>query len=161
MRAIRYHRYGPPDVLQLEELPVPAPGPGGVLVRIHATSVNPVDTKIRSGGMRIAVRGLPRVPGLDLSGVIEAVGPGVDGWSAGDEVFASPDHHGDGTSVPCTSILSATSGTESHARSCPGSGRPPAGSKSTWRASSSRPASATLRLTAGVTASSTKVRRVS
>jgi len=98
MKAARIHRYGGPEVLVVEDVPVPEPAPGEVLVAVHASSVNPVDTKIRRGYQRAVVRRrLPTVLGMDLSGVVEAVGPGVEGFAPGDEVFASPNHRGDGT----------------------------------------------------------------
>lgn len=93
MRAVRAHTYGDPDVLSLDELPVPEPGSGEVRVRVHASSVNPIDAKIRAGGQRAVVRyTLPRTLGLDVSGVIDAVGPGVDAFAVGDEVWGSPSH---------------------------------------------------------------------
>jgi NADPH2:quinone reductase len=72
----------------LEDIPDPVPGEGQLVVRLHAAGVNPVDVYIRS-----AAQGrnptLPYVPGLDGAGVIEAVGPGVAGWSVGDRVYLS------------------------------------------------------------------------
>lgn len=98
MRAARIHAYGGPEALVIDEVPVPEPGPGEVRVRVHASSVNPVDWKIRSGGQRGAIRyRLPRTLGLDLSGVVDAVGPGVEGLAVGDEVWGSPSHTAGGT----------------------------------------------------------------
>jgi alcohol dehydrogenase len=97
MRAVRLHRYGGPEVLQLDEVPTPQPRRGQVLVEIHASSVNPVDWKIRSGGQRGLVRyRLPRALGLDVSGVVVAVGPGVTRFRVGDAVYGSPAHTEDG-----------------------------------------------------------------
>ena len=75
MKAIRFHEYGDPGVLRYEDAPRPEPGKGEVLVRVHATSVNPIDWHIRAGHLR-AFREypLPCIPGWDFSGVIEAVG---------------------------------------------------------------------------------------
>jgi NADPH2:quinone reductase len=86
MKAIRIHEFGGPDVLKLEEAPDPAPGPGQVVVRMHAIGVNPVDTYIREG--RHAVKpSLPYTPGSDGAGTIEAVGEGVEWVSQGDRVY--------------------------------------------------------------------------
>ncbi|WP_232323855.1 NADP-dependent oxidoreductase [Catenuloplanes japonicus] len=92
MNAIRLHEFGGPEVLRHEQVPVPAPAPGEVLVRVHAAGVNPPDRYLRDGltvmpaGMRPAI-GLPVTPGTDVSGVVEAVAPDVDTFAAGDEVF--------------------------------------------------------------------------
>jgi NADPH:quinone reductase-like Zn-dependent oxidoreductase len=94
MRAVVRHHYGSPDVLQVEDLPVPTPGAGEVLVRVVAASVSRGDWHMMTGRpylMRLVGFGLrrPRVPGLgsDLAGVVEAVGPDVTGFAPGDEVF--------------------------------------------------------------------------
>ncbi|MCA9550850.1 MAG: NADP-dependent oxidoreductase [Myxococcales bacterium] len=97
MRAVRMHAYGGPEVLQVDDVPTPTAGKGQVLVEIHASSVNPVDWKIRSGGQRGLVRyRLPRTLGLDVSGVVVAVGPGVTRFQVGDAVYGSPNHTEDG-----------------------------------------------------------------
>lgn len=87
MKAVRIHAFGGPEVLKYEDAPVPAPGPGEVLVRVHAAGVNPVDWKIRDGKM-----GLPLGDGLtlgfDVAGTVERVGPSVTTFKPGDEVFA-------------------------------------------------------------------------
>lgn len=88
MRAIHQDRLGGPDVLRLVELPRPEPGPGEVLVRVHAAGLNPVDRVARETG---AFTGPPPfVPGWDVSGVVERTGPGVTRFRAGDEVFGMP-----------------------------------------------------------------------
>lgn len=99
MRAAVIRRYGPPDVLRVEEVPPPPPpGPRDLLVRVRAASVNPVDCKIRGGGQRALIRlKLPAILGLDVSGVVEAVGPEVTRFAPGDAVFASPTHRRPGT----------------------------------------------------------------
>lgn len=74
--------------LRLVSIPRPVPGPGHVLVRIKASGVNPLDGKIRSGQAAHARQPLPAVLGMDLAGTIEALGEGVSGWLAGDEVYA-------------------------------------------------------------------------
>ena len=89
MRAVRIHRFGGPEVLQLEDLPTPEPGPGEVLVRIAAASLNPVDIKMRNGGYpRLTQNNLPSGLGRDLSGVVEVIGPNVSGVAPGMPVFA-------------------------------------------------------------------------
>ncbi len=87
MRAIRVHKFGGPEVLQLEDVPEPRPGPGQVVVRIHAVGVNPVDTYIRSGSYA-AKPALPYTPGIDAAGVVESVGPEVSRVKPGDRVYA-------------------------------------------------------------------------
>lgn len=95
MKAVRMHKYGGPEVLKYEEIPVPKPGQGEVLLRVHAAGVNPVDWKVREG-YRKGATPLPIVPGWDVSGVVEALGPGVSLWKAGDEVFGRGDSTRDG-----------------------------------------------------------------
>jgi NADPH:quinone reductase-like Zn-dependent oxidoreductase len=89
MRGVAYDRYGGPEVLTLrDDLPDPPVGPDTVLVRVHAAGVNPVDVLIRSGGLTGAYpHHLPIVPGWDVAGVVEAAGPAVTAFAAGDEVF--------------------------------------------------------------------------
>ncbi|WP_159808483.1 NADP-dependent oxidoreductase [Cellulomonas citrea] len=88
MRAITYSRYGGSDVLTLTDLPEPKVGPDSVLVRVRASSVNPVDWKVRAGyldGLLDVV--FPVVPGWDVAGVVERVGPDAPEFAVGDEVF--------------------------------------------------------------------------
>lgn len=85
--TITFSRYGEPDVLTLSEAAVPVPGPGQVLVRVRAVSVNAVDAKIRSGMMDgIMPVQFPVIPGWDVAGVVTAVGDGAAA-TMGDEVF--------------------------------------------------------------------------
>jgi NADPH2:quinone reductase len=86
MKAIRVSAYGGPEVLKLEEIPVPKPGSGQVLVRNHAVGINPVDTYLRSNTDNRGPK-LPYTPGSDSAGVVEAVGPGVTGITVGDRVY--------------------------------------------------------------------------
>jgi NADPH:quinone reductase-like Zn-dependent oxidoreductase len=92
MKAVRVHTFGGPDVLTYEEVPRPEPGPGEVLIRVHAAGVNPPDWYARTGfanvpeAMRPDLR-LPFTPGSDVSGVVIAVGPQVTEWGVGDAVF--------------------------------------------------------------------------
>ncbi len=88
MQASRFHEYGPPDVLRLEEAPRPEPGEGQVLVRVHAAGVNPIDWKLRAGHLQAFMPvELPHTPGFDVAGTIEALGPGVTDVAVGDDVF--------------------------------------------------------------------------
>lgn len=90
MKAIGFNRYGTPDVLEVLDAHAPDPGPGEVLVRVRACGLNPVDTKIRRGMLPMPFA-FPVVPGYDVSGVVEAVGPEVADFQPGDEVFYSPE----------------------------------------------------------------------
>jgi NADPH:quinone reductase-like Zn-dependent oxidoreductase len=87
MRAVRFHDFGEPAVLRLEQVERPAPGSGEVLVRVHAAGVNPVDCKIRGGAIPSLAPELPRIPGFDVAGVVAAVGDGVQRLKVGDAVF--------------------------------------------------------------------------
>ena len=83
MRAIRIHKTGGPEVLQLEEIDLPAPGPGQASVRHHAIGVNYLDIYFRTGLYPIP---LPFTPGAEGSGEVTAVGPGVEGFKVGERV---------------------------------------------------------------------------
>jgi len=88
MRAVRIHEYGGPEAMRLDRIPVPEPAPGQILVRVHAASVNPVDWKVRDGGLagRLPLV-LPVTLGGDYSGFVAALGPGVAGPVPGTAVF--------------------------------------------------------------------------
>lgn len=89
MRAVYYEEFGGSDKLQVGELPDPVPGPGEVLVRIGATSINPIDWKMRDGIFEcIFEYEFPIVPGWDMAGSVEALGEGVESFAVGDQVFA-------------------------------------------------------------------------
>lgn len=91
MRAVLLESYGPPEVLRVGEAPEPVVGPRDLLIDVRASSVNPVDWKIRKGTQRGLLRyRLPWIPGMDVSGVVTQIGEAVTGFSVGDEVFASP-----------------------------------------------------------------------
>lgn len=97
MKAIRIHEYGGPEVLELEEAPMPKPATDEVLVKVYATSVNPVDWKIREGARKEKFPAdLPLIPGWDVSGVIKKVGDNVHQFREGDEVYGRPDPTKDG-----------------------------------------------------------------
>jgi NADPH2:quinone reductase len=87
MKAIRAHRFGGPEVLRLEEVSDPIPGPGEVVIDVRAAGVNPADTYMRNGTYAI-VPELPYIPGGDAGGVVSAIGAGVQNYSVGDPVFA-------------------------------------------------------------------------
>lgn len=86
MQAIRVHQFGGPEVLKLEELPTPVPGPGQAVVRVHAAGVNPVETYLRAGNYPTNPP-LPWTPGSDAAGVVESVGSGVTKFKPGDRVY--------------------------------------------------------------------------
>jgi NADPH:quinone reductase-like Zn-dependent oxidoreductase len=89
MKAVVVHQYGGPEVLQFEEYPDPVAGRGEVLVRVAATSVNPIDYKRRAGLMKdFYPIHFPGLVGVDVAGTVVTVGPGVEGFSRGDQVFA-------------------------------------------------------------------------
>jgi NADPH:quinone reductase-like Zn-dependent oxidoreductase len=93
MKAIVVHQYGGPEVLKFEDYPDPVPGPGEVLVRVAASSVNPIDYKRRAGLTKdFYPLQFPGLIGVDVSGTVVKIGPGVDGFSVGDEVFAMADN---------------------------------------------------------------------
>jgi len=85
MQALVLHRYNGP--LELTELSRPTAQPGQVLVRIKASGLNPLDTKIRAGSAAHAKHPLPLVLGIDMAGVVEAIGQGVTHFQVGDEVY--------------------------------------------------------------------------
>lgn len=88
MKAITYSTYGTPTALALVDVPEPKVGPGEVLVRVRAAGVNPVDWKLAAGflGQVLEVRH-PVIPGWDVAGTVEAVGPDTDDYAVGDEVY--------------------------------------------------------------------------
>src|SRR5262249_55580539 len=88
MKAAFFEEPGPPEVIRFGDLPTPAPKSGEVLVRVGAAALNPIDTYIRAGKVAMP---LPRpfIPGCDLAGTVEAVGPGVANFKPGDRVWGS------------------------------------------------------------------------
>jgi NADPH:quinone reductase-like Zn-dependent oxidoreductase len=90
MRAVAFTEFGGPEMLRMITLPVPAPGPGQVRVHVAAATVNPTDVAFRAGGRRLPDQvAPPYIPGMDLAGEIDAVGPSVSGWATGDKVMAA------------------------------------------------------------------------
>ena len=91
-RAVRFDGYGGIDVLQVVDVPDPVPGPGEVLVRVKATSINPGEAKIREGALHSRYPAtFPSGQGSDLAGVVESIGAGVSRFAPGDEVFGYTD----------------------------------------------------------------------
>jgi NADPH:quinone reductase len=97
MRAVGFTEFGDPSVLKIVRLPIPSPGPGQVRVHVAAATVNPTDLGFRHGGRRLP-DGVepPYIAGMDLAGVIDAVGPSVTDWRAGDRVMAAVSPWGNG-----------------------------------------------------------------
>jgi NADPH:quinone reductase-like Zn-dependent oxidoreductase len=92
MRAVIYDTWGGESVMQLREVPVPAPQAGQVQVKVHCASLNPIDYKLRNGIMKLLKK--PRFPattGKDFAGVVTALGSGVTGFAVGQRVFGSAD----------------------------------------------------------------------
>ena len=89
MKAVVLHEYGGPNKLKYEDVPDPVAGEGQVLVRVTASSVNPIDYKMRSGAAkdRFPLE-LPTILGRDISGIVREVGKGVNGFKPGDKVMA-------------------------------------------------------------------------
>jgi NADPH:quinone reductase-like Zn-dependent oxidoreductase len=88
VRAARYDRFGPPEVVEVREVPAPVPARGEIRVRVRAAALNPKDVLTRSGRFRLlSGRRFPRGVGLDLAGEVDALGPGADGFAPGDPVL--------------------------------------------------------------------------
>src|SRR5437764_7541482 len=86
MKAARIHRFGPPDVIEVEEIPRPSPARGEVLVRVRAAGVGPWDALIREGKSNVSPPP-PLTLGSDLSGTVENIGPGLTDFRVGEEVY--------------------------------------------------------------------------
>jgi NADPH:quinone reductase-like Zn-dependent oxidoreductase len=85
MKAVRFHEYGPADVLRYEDVPDPTPGPGEALIRVRACAVNHVDIDMRNGSSRLPIR-LPHTLGFELAGDVAALGEGANDVAVGDRV---------------------------------------------------------------------------
>lgn len=85
MKAVRIHEFGGPEVLKYEDVPEPKPGPGEIRIRVIAAGVNPMDWKVRQGGMNLP---LPMIMGIDVAGVVDSLGSKVNAFKPGDHVFA-------------------------------------------------------------------------
>ena len=100
MRAVVARRYGPPEVLDLADLPVPRPGAGRIQVRIRAAAINPADLRTLSGVLsELAPLTFPHVPGSDFAGTVTEVGARVTRFAPGDEIF--------GTGLPRATVAMA------------------------------------------------------
>ena len=89
MKAIRIHSFGPTeDVLQFEEVPVPEPGSGEILIKVEAASLNRADLGLRSGNYRIAPEDLPIIPGREFAGPVTKLGDGVKDFQVDQRVVA-------------------------------------------------------------------------
>ncbi|KNY05168.1 NADP-dependent oxidoreductase [Microbacterium sp. GCS4] len=86
MKAVRFHEVGGPEVLRIEQIDQPTPAAGQVRLRVAASAFNAADNGMRAGFLPIPVK-LPHVPGYDVSGTIDAMGDGVEGFAVGDEVI--------------------------------------------------------------------------
>ena len=92
MRAVRIHNYGGPEQIKLENIAIPKPAAGEVLIKVHAAGVNPIDWKVREGYLaEVIPHTLPLTLGWDFSGEVAAVGQNVEKWHVGDAVYARPD----------------------------------------------------------------------
>ncbi len=113
MKAVRFHAYGDPSVLQLEDVPDPSPGPDEVLLDVHAAGINPLDWKIRSGTLaQMMPLALPFTLGWDVAGVVRSVGADVEGFSEGDKVFGmipigAPGAYADYATAPASAMAKA------------------------------------------------------
>src|SRR5271157_5451198 len=86
MKAVRIHRFGPPEVIVIDDEPRPAPGEGELLVRVEAAGVGPWDAIIREGKSKVSPPP-PLTLGSDFSGVVDQVGPGISDLAAAEEVY--------------------------------------------------------------------------
>ena len=110
MRAVGFFEFGGPEVLQLLDLPEVQPGLGQLRVRVHAATVNPTDTLLRNGSRAQALGGIqpPFVPGMDVAGVIDAIGAGTEtDLAIGDAVMAMVDNQGSHGGYRESIVLSA------------------------------------------------------
>ncbi len=98
MRAVRIHQFGGSTEMKLEEITIPEPSDGEVLIKVVAAGVNPIDWKIREGYLaEVISHTLPLTLGWDFSGEIVSLGKNTGKWSIGDEVYARPDFSKNGS----------------------------------------------------------------
>lgn len=115
MRAVRHHAHGAVDVLQLDDIPIPAPGPGEVLIRVEACALNHLDVLQRRGPALIPGFALPHIAGMDVAGVVESLGPDVSEGgpiAAGSRVVVNP-------AIPCGDCPTCRAGFDGR---CPATG---------------------------------------
>src|ERR1041385_1352028 len=91
MKAARFHEIGNPEVLRVEDVEKPKPGPGQALVKVHVIGVNFADTLLRRGTY-ISQPNLPETPGYEAAGIVEELGPGVESTLVGQRVVALAEH---------------------------------------------------------------------
>lgn len=109
MKAVRYHEHGDADVLTMDDVPEPTPGPEAVKVRVHAAGVNPIDTYVREGNVS-PDDGLPHIGGADVAGVVEEAGNDTDAFEPGHRVFATglglfqPGSYAEYVAVPASTL---------------------------------------------------------
>jgi len=97
MKTVRIHKYGNPDVLQIDEIPVPVIAADELLIKVHATSVNPIDWRVMEGNMKeMNLHKLPLTLGWDCAGTVERIGTAVTNFKIGDEVYCRPATERDG-----------------------------------------------------------------
>jgi len=106
MKAVLIYKYGGPEELKYEETVMPEINPDDVLVKVIATSINPIDWKVRKGDHG-KDRKLPAILGWDVAGVIEKVGDNVLNYKAGDEVYGRPDPSRNGTYAQYVAVRAA------------------------------------------------------
>ncbi|MGI3781065.1 MAG: NADP-dependent oxidoreductase, partial [Janthinobacterium lividum] len=108
-RAVRFDRYGDRDVLHVEDVPMPVPGDGEVLVEVRAAGINPGETNIRSGALHARFPAtFPTGQGSDLAGVVIGLGPAVTEFAVGDEVLGfswARNSHATHVTVPTTQLI--------------------------------------------------------
>jgi NADPH:quinone reductase-like Zn-dependent oxidoreductase len=111
MRAAVYRRFGPPEVLEIAEVPDPVPRGREVLVRVRAAGLNPKDVLVRKGRFRaisaldnLAGAGFPRIPGYDFAGEVEALGPAARGFAQGQAVYGMVQRWRGGTSAELVAL---------------------------------------------------------
>jgi len=97
VKAARLHRFGGPEVLQIDEVAWPSPERDEVLIRVHGSSINGTDLNLRSGGLGVLMTGqLPFMPGFDVAGEVIDCGPQVTSFRPGDRVYSLLGHRGGG-----------------------------------------------------------------
>ncbi len=89
MKAVVFHEHGEVDVLQYTDMEEPSPAPGEVKVKIHACALNHLDIWVRLGGRPVSIP-MPHISGSDISGTIQELGPGVEGFLVGERVIVAP-----------------------------------------------------------------------
>lgn len=109
MKAVRFNRFGGPEVLDMVETDIPVPSAGEVVVEVRAAGINPGEAAIRAGLLEaLYPTTFPTGEGSDLAGVITAVGPDVDGWSVDDDVVGWVDtrsSHAQYVAVPAEHLV--------------------------------------------------------